>query len=57
MIDNLKPIQTLTEYETILARIEALMDAEPDTPEEDELNALVELVGAYEAYLEHKGSV
>ena len=41
-------IRTEAEYERTLARIEALMDAEPGTPEMDELELLSLLVEHYE---------
>ena len=46
---DIKPIKTEADYDTALGRIEALMDAEKDTPEGDELDVLVTLVEAYEA--------
>ncbi len=45
---NIKPIKTEEDYEAALARIMALMDAKPDTPEGDELDVLGTLVGVYE---------
>ena len=45
---NIKPVRTEEEYEAALARIEILMDAEPDTPEDTELDLLVDLVLLYE---------
>ena len=36
-MSGLKPIRTEEDYETALARIDALMDAEPGSPEGDEL--------------------
>ena len=45
---NIKPVRTEEEYEAALARIEILMDAEPDTPEDEELDLLVNLVLLYE---------
>ncbi|HGO5291547.1 TPA: hypothetical protein ACK210_001191 [Photobacterium damselae subsp. damselae] len=36
------------EYRMVLKRIEAIFDAEPDTPEGDELEKLVTWVEAYE---------
>lgn len=41
-------IKTEEDYEKALARIETLMDAEPDTPEMDELELLTALVEMYE---------
>ena len=46
---DIKIIKTEAEYEATLARIEALMDAEPDSPQEEELKLLVLLVEKYEA--------
>ena len=45
---NNKLIKTNEDYETVLARIEELFDAQPDTPEGDELELLVTLVEIYE---------
>jgi len=45
----LRPIRNEEDYETALEEIEALWDAEPDTPETDRLDILVMLVEAYEA--------
>ena len=39
---------TETDYKAALARISQLMDAEPGTPEGEELDALAELVAIYE---------
>lgn len=44
-----KIIKTETEYDQTLIRISELMDANPDTPEGDELELLVTLVEIYEA--------
>jgi len=44
----LKIIKTEAEYDTALDRIGALMDADPGTPEGDELKLLVTLVELYE---------
>lgn len=41
-------IKTEQEYENALARIDTLMDAEPNTPECDELELLAYLVEKYE---------
>jgi len=46
---NNTAIQSLAEYEAALARISALMDAESETAEAEELNVLALLVEAYEA--------
>lgn len=45
---DIKPIHTTADYEYSLSRIESLMNAEPGTPEGDELDILVTLVEAYE---------
>ncbi|MBK6660357.1 MAG: hypothetical protein IPG43_20470 [Proteobacteria bacterium] len=45
---NIKPIRSEQDYEAALARIDALMDAEPSTSEFDELDILADLVEAYE---------
>lgn len=42
-------IKTENDYDRTLARIDALMDAEPGSPAADELEVLVALVEAYEA--------
>jgi HTH-type transcriptional regulator / antitoxin HigA len=44
----IKPIRIEAGYEAALARIDALMDAEPGTPEGEELDILADLVH-YEA--------
>jgi len=45
---EIKVIKTKAEYEAALSRIEALMDAEPGSPEEEELELLALLVENYE---------
>ena len=45
---NIQPITSAADYEAALERIKELMDAEPDTPEGDELEVLTLLVDAYE---------
>jgi HTH-type transcriptional regulator/antitoxin HigA len=45
---DIKPIKNEADYETALAEIDRLFDAEPDTPEGDQLEILVTLVEAYE---------
>ncbi len=42
------PIRNDEDYETALEEIDALWDAEPDTPEADRLDVLFTLVEAYE---------
>jgi len=44
-----RPIHTEADYDAALALVDALMDAEPGTPEGDRLDVLVTLVEAYEA--------
>lgn len=46
---NITPIKTEYDYERALKEIEALMDAEPDTPEGDRLDVMTTLVEAFEA--------
>jgi HTH-type transcriptional regulator/antitoxin HigA len=46
---EIKPIRTEADYKVALARIDALMDAEPGTPEGQELDVLTDLVELYEA--------
>ena len=46
---KIKPVRTEMDYKAALARIDALMDAESDTPEGEELDVLVDLVEHYEA--------
>jgi HTH-type transcriptional regulator/antitoxin HigA len=45
---EIKPIRTEKDYEAALARIEEIFDAEPDTPDGDELEILASLVEVYE---------
>jgi len=45
---NIKPIKTQEDYENTLNQIESLMDAQPNTPQMDELEVLTTLVEAYE---------
>ena len=46
---KIKILKTEDEYEAALARIESLMDAEPGSSQEEELELLVLLVENYEA--------
>jgi len=46
---DIRPIRTEDDYETALARLEAIWDPQPDTPEADEFEVLVTLIEAYEA--------
>ncbi len=45
---KITPIKSVADYEQALRRIDALMGAQLDTPEGDELDILVTLVEAYE---------
>ena len=45
----IKPIRTDEDLEAALARIEEIFDAEPGTPEDDELGVLLDLVEHYES--------
>jgi HTH-type transcriptional regulator/antitoxin HigA len=45
---DIRPIKTEQDYERALARTDDLMDAEPNTPEGDELDVLTTLIEAYE---------
>ncbi len=46
---EIRPIRSERDYESALARISELMDAELHSPEGDELDVLVELVERYES--------
>lgn len=48
-MDKIRPIRTEDDYAATLARIEELMDAEPDSPEANELDVLADLVEHYES--------
>ena len=43
---EIKPIKTKADYRAALKEVEALMAAEPDTPEGERLDVLVTLVEA-----------
>ena len=45
---EVEQIRTEADYETVLTRIDELMDAEPASPEGRELDVLVDLVDLYE---------
>ena len=45
---DLNQLSNESEYETALVQIESLMDAEPNSPQEKELERLAILVEAYE---------
>jgi len=47
-LNSIKSIRTEADYRRALARIEAIFDAVPGTPEFDELDILGTLVCAYE---------
>ena len=44
---NLKPINSEEAYQTALARLEKIFDAEPDSPEGDELEIISILIDKY----------
>jgi len=46
---DIRPIKSGSDYQSVLARIEELIDAEFDSPAGDELDVLTTLVEAYEA--------
>lgn len=46
---NIRPLKTEADYDAALEEIEALMDAEPNTPECDKLDVLATLVEVYES--------
>ena len=48
MVANIRPIRTEVDYQAALARIDALMDAEPDSNEGDELEVLATLIELFE---------
>ena len=52
---NVKPIRSEKDYEEALARIDALMDAVPDSPEFEQLDVLVDIVELYESRHEPMG--
>ncbi|MDN7136763.1 DNA-binding protein [Pseudidiomarina sp. 1APP75-27a] len=45
---HVKPIKTIADHRAALQRIDELWDAEPNTPEGDELDVLTTLVAAFE---------
>ena len=45
---NIKPIKCEADYDAALERVDSLMDAQPDSPEGDELDILVTLIEKYE---------
>ena len=48
-MNTIKPIRTEADYDAALMEIDALMEAESETPKGDRLDVLVTLVEAYEA--------
>ena len=48
---KLRPIRTQTDYQEALREVELLFDAQPNTPEYDQLDILSTLVEAYEKKL------
>lgn len=46
---DIKPIKTQTDYHNTLKEIEALMSAQPNSPEGEKLDVLTTLIEAYEA--------
>ena len=52
---EIEPIRNEADYETVLARIDELMGAEPGSPEGRELDVLVDLVDLYETRHEPMG--
>ena len=47
-MSNIRAIRTEEDYDAALARIEELFDAKEGTPEEEQLEVLVDLVSVYE---------
>ncbi len=45
---DIRPIKTEADYQAALLRVEALMQAQPNTPEGDDLDILSTLIAAYE---------
>ena len=52
---NIETVRTEADYEAALARVDALMDAEPGSPEGRELDMLVDRIGLYERTREPMG--
>lgn len=48
MSSMVRPINTQQDYAAALGLVESLMEAEPGTPEDEQLDALVTLIEAYE---------
>src|SRR5690349_19166790 len=45
---HIHPIKTEADYEAALQRVDALMQAQPNTPEGDDLDVLTTLISVYE---------
>jgi len=45
---DIRPIKTEADYQAALLRVDALMQAQPNTPEGDDLDILTTLIAAYE---------
>ena len=52
---DIKPIENENDYDAALSRIDELMDAEPDSPDGQELDMLTDLVELYESKNEPMG--
>ena len=50
-----RPVRTEADYEAALARIDEIMDADPNSPDARELDVLVDLVELYESRHEPMG--
>ena len=50
-----RPVRTEADYEAALARIDEIMDTDPDSPDARELDVLVDLVELYESQHEPMG--
>ena len=50
-----RPVRTQADYEAALARIDEIMDADPDSPDARELDVLVDLIELYESRREPMG--
>lgn len=48
-MNSIKPIRTEADYQAALTRAEVIFQAQPGTPELDELDVLATLIEAYEA--------
>jgi len=47
-VNDIKPINSEADYESVLAQVAELMDATPNSPDGDRLDVLVTLIEAYE---------